>query len=238
MAQIICENVTLGYEREVVVSGLSFSVNAGDYLCIVGENGSGKSTLMKALLGLLQPVSGSIATGDGLMRNDVGYLPQQTPVQRDFPASVREIVLSGFQARKGLLPFYSRAEKAEAHDNMDRMGVLSLEDRCYRELSGGQQQRVLLARALCATKKILLLDEPVAGLDPKVTADMYRLIEGLNKDGITIIMVSHDIGAAVTYASHILHIGKSVFFGTTAAYLESAAGKLYLMQEAEKETVA
>lgn len=238
MAQIICENVTLGYERDVVVSDLSFSVEAGDYLCIVGENGSGKSTLMKALLGLLQPVSGTVRTGDGLRHNDVGYLPQQTPVQRDFPASVYEIVLSGFQARKGFFPFYTNEERKEARENMERMGILPFERRCYRELSGGQQQRVLLARALCAAKKILLLDEPVAGLDPKVTSDMYRLIDNLNRDGVTIIMVSHDIGAAVTYASHILHIGESVFFGTTASYLESAAGRLYLMRDAEKETVA
>lgn len=238
MAQIICENVTLGYERDVVVSDLSFSVEAGDYLCIVGENGSGKSTLMKALLGLLQPVSGTVRTGDGLRHNDVGYLPQQTPVQRDFPASVYEIVLSGFQARKGFFPFYTNEERKEARENMERMGILPFERRCYRELSGGQQQRVLLARALCAAKKILLLDEPVAGLDPKVTSDMYRLIDDLNRDGVTIIMVSHDIGAAVTYASHILHIGESVFFGTTASYLESAAGRLYLMRDAEKETVA
>ena len=238
MAQIICENVTLGYERDVVVSDLSFSVEAGDYLCIVGENGSGKSTLMKALLGLLQPVSGTVRTGDGLRHNDVGYLPQQTPVQRDFPASVHEIVLSGFQARKGFFPFYTKEEQKEARENMERMGILPFERRCYRELSGGQQQRVLLARALCAAKKILLLDEPVAGLDPKVTSDMYRLIDDLNRDGVTIIMVSHDIGAAVTYASHILHIGESVFFGTTASYLESAAGRLYLMRDAEKETVA
>ncbi|MBR0172074.1 MAG: metal ABC transporter ATP-binding protein [Lachnospiraceae bacterium] len=238
MAQIICENVTLGYERDVVVSGLSFSVHAGDYLCIVGENGSGKSTLMKAVLGLLQPLSGTIRTGDGLKHNDVGYLPQQTPVQRDFPASVREIVLSGFQARKGFFPFYTKEEQKEARENMERMGILPFERRCYRELSGGQQQRVLLARALCAAKKILLLDEPVAGLDPKVTSDMYRLIDDLNRDGVTIIMVSHDIAAAVTYASHILHIGESVFFGTTASYLESAAGRLYLMRDAEKETVA
>ena len=238
MAQIICENVTLGYERDVVVSDLSFSVEAGDYLCIVGENGSGKSTLMKALLGLLQPVSGTVRTGDGLRHNDVGYLPQQTPVQRDFPASVYEIVLSGFQARKGFFPFYTNEERKEARENMERMGILPFERRCYRELSGGQQQRVLLARALCAAKKILLLDEPVSGLDPKVTSDMYRLIDDLNRDGVTIIMVSHDIGAAVTYASHILHIGESVFFGTTASYLESAAGRLYLMRDAEKETVA
>ena len=238
MAQIICENVTLGYERDVVVSDLSFSVEAGDYLCIVGENGSGKSTLMKALLGLLQPVSGTVRTGDGLRHNDVGYLPQQTPVQRDFPASVYEIVLSGFQARKGFFPFYTKEERKEARENMERMGILPFERRCYRELSGGQQQRVLLARALCAAKKILLLDEPVSGLDPKVTSDMYRLIDDLNRDGVTIIMVSHDIGAAVTYASHILHIGESVFFGTTASYLESAAGRLYLMRDAEKETVA
>ena len=228
MAQIICENVTLGYERDVVVSDLSFSVEAGDYLCIVGENGSGKSTLMKALLGLLQPVSGTVRTGDGLRHNDVGYLPQQTPVQRDFPASVYEIVLSGFQARKGFFPFYTNEERKEARENMERMGILPFERRCYRELSGGQQQRVLLARALCATGKMLLLDEPVAGLDPKVTAEMYSLVEKLNReDGITVIMISHDIDAALRYADHILHVGKKIFFGTKEEYLESDAAGVF-----------
>ena len=222
MAQLICQDVTLGYDGHEIVSGLNFEVNAGDYLCIVGENGSGKSTLMRTILSLQSPMRGKVTTGDGLRRSEIGYLPQQTLVQRDFPASVWEIVLSGCQGRQGLRPFYTKADKQLALDNIRKMGIEPLMRRCYRELSGGQQQRVLLARALCATQKILLLDEPVSGLDPRVTTEMYELIASLNRDdGITIIMISHDLDAAMRYADHILHIGKTVFFGTKEDYLQS-----------------
>lgn len=220
MALIKCENLSLGYEGRAIIENLNFEVNSGDYLCIVGENGSGKSTLIKTLLGLQSPLAGSITTGDGLLRNEIGYLPQQTVVQRDFPASVREVVLSGCQGHLGLRPFYSKEDKALAAQNMEKMGITALSGRCYRELSGGQQQRVLLARALCATRRILLLDEPVSGLDPKVTAEMYNLIYTLNKDeNITVITISHDIAAAVRYANRILHIGKEIFFGTKEEYV-------------------
>ncbi|MCR5584285.1 MAG: metal ABC transporter ATP-binding protein [Lachnospiraceae bacterium] len=231
MALITVRNLSLGYEGKAIVENLNFTVNAGDYLCVVGENGSGKSTLMKTLLTLRAPLAGSIEIGDGLKKNEIGYLPQQTMVQKDFPASVKEIVLSGCQARCGLRPFYNKEEKALAQENMERMGITNLADRCYRELSGGQQQRVLLARALCATRKILLLDEPVSGLDPKVTLEMYNLIAKINKEGITVIMISHDLGAAVRYADHILHIGSSLFFGSKEEYLKSEAGKLFLLQQ-------
>lgn len=228
MAQLTCQNLSVGYDGRPVLQGLNFEASAGDYLCIVGENGSGKSTLMKTILGLQAPISGTILTGDGLRKNEIGYLPQQTQVQKDFPASVKEIVLSGCQGRCGRRPFYSKKEKRLAADAMDKMRISQLAGRCYRELSGGQQQRVLLARALCATRKMLLLDEPVSGLDPKVTVEMYELIESLNQeDGITVIMISHDLSAALRYASHILHIDDSVFFGTTADYLRSPQGKLF-----------
>mgnify|MGYP000376533404 FL=1 len=220
MAQLTCQNLCVGYDGKPVLQGLNFEVFAGDYLCIVGENGSGKSTLMKTILGLQMPISGRILTGDGLRKNEIGYLPQQTVVQKDFPASVREIVLSGCQGRCGSRPFYNREEKKMAADAMEKMQIAPLAKRCYRTLSGGQQQRVLLSRALCATRKMLLLDEPVSGLDPKVTAEMYALIQKLNyEDGITVVMISHDLNAALQYASHILHIGDSAFFGTKAAYL-------------------
>lgn len=225
MAQLSCKNVSLGYEGKSILSGLSFEVNAGDYLCILGENGSGKSTLMKTILGLHSPMSGKIEFSDGLNPKEIGYLPQQTLIQKDFPASVREIVISGCQGKCGIRPFYNKEEKQAALSNMKRLGIENLSKRCYRELSGGQQQRVLLARALCAAGKMLLLDEPVAGLDPKVTADMYSLIKGLNDDGITIIMISHDIQAALKYSSHILHIGDYVFFGTRNEYLNSECFK-------------
>ncbi len=228
MALITCKDLVLGYDGRAITQAFDFSVHTGDYLCIVGENGSGKSTLIKTLLRLQSPISGSIETGDGLQANEIGYLPQQTAVQRDFPASVREIVISGCQGRCGLRPFYNRKEKALAAEMMHKLGLDGMEKRCYRELSGGQQQRVLLARALCATQKILLLDEPVAGLDPKVTTEMYRIIDDLNKqDGVTIIMISHDMDAALYYASHILHIGDTSFYGTKAEYLNSKIGKRF-----------
>ena len=224
MTLLTVRDLSFGYDSHAIISNLNFTVNAGDYLCIVGENGSGKTTLMKTLLGLREPLSGQIIPGDGLKPNEIGYLPQQTVVQKDFPASVREIVLSGCQGRCGLRPFYNKTEKQLAEENMKRMGIADLAGSCYRELSGGQQQRVLLARALCATRKILLLDEPVSGLDPKVTSEMYELIRDLNREGVAIIMISHDIAAAVKYASHILHIGSHVFFGTKEEYVNSSFG--------------
>lgn len=230
MAQLTCENVSLGYDNKTILSNLSFSVNSGDYLCIAGENGSGKSTLMRTMLGLQKPMSGEISLGDGLKKGEIGYLPQQTDVQKNFPASVKEIVLSGCQARAGLRPFYNNQEKEMAANAMKKMRIEELSKRCYRELSGGQQQRVLLARALCATQKILLLDEPVSGLDPRVTAEMYELISGLNKEGITIIMISHDIDVAISEASHILHICDKPFFGTKEEYLKSELGSKFIEQ--------
>ena len=215
---LACRDASLGYEHRALLEHLTFTVRAGDYLCVVGENGSGKSTLMKSLLGLLPPLAGTIDC-PAQRAGAIGYLPQQTSAQRDFPATVSEVVLSGFANKRGLHFFYSAAEKSAALMNMGKLGVLELQNRCYRELSGGQQQRVLLARALCATRKILLLDEPVTGLDPKAAAEMYALINRLNReDGITIIMISHDISAAERYATHILLTGDAPFFGTQAAY--------------------
>ena len=261
MALLSCRDLSLGYEGKPILEHIYFEVNIGDYLCIVGENGSGKSTLMKTILGLIRPLKGQVLTGDGLHQNEIGYLPQQTLVQRDFPASVYEIVLSGCQGRQGmrqreigylpqqtlvqrdfpasvyeivlsgcqgrqgLRPFYSKADKALAWQNIRRMELEPLARRCYRELSGGQQQRVLLARALCATRKLLLLDEPVAGLDPKVTTEMYQLIADLNrKDGITVVMISHDLESALRYADHILHIGSRIYYGPVEGYLSSETG--------------
>ena len=221
MAQIICQNLSIGYEGRAICQNINCSVGKGEYLCIVGENGCGKSTFMRTLLQLQQPVSGKILLGDGLEEHEIGYLPQQTVIQKDFPASVREIVLSGCQNHCGLRPFYNRKEKQHAEEMMEKMKIAHLSEQCYRELSGGQQQRVLLARALCAAKKILLLDEPVSGLDPKATEEMYHLLEQLNHDEkMTVIMISHDIKAAVIYASHILYLGNPMFYGTKEEYLE------------------
>lgn len=228
MAQLTCQALSVGYEGKAVLQDLNFSVRSGDYLCIVGENGAGKSTLMKTILGLQPPIRGKVLTGDGLRPNEIGYLPQQTQVQKDFPASVWEIVLSGCQGRCGRRPFYRRAEKRLAEHTLEKLHIAPLARRCYRELSGGQQQRVLLARALCATRSMLLLDEPTAGLDPKATAELYQLIARLNhQDGITVLMISHDLTAALDAASHILHIGQTVFFGTVDAYRTSPEGRLF-----------
>ncbi|MCR5816280.1 MAG: ABC transporter ATP-binding protein [Ruminococcus sp.] len=237
--QIVCREATLGYENMTVAEGIDFTVSEGDYLCILGENGSGKSTLIKTILGLKPVDSGSI-DWVGLTPKEIGYLPQQTVVQKDFPASVREIVLSGCLSKTGFKPFYGRELKELAAQNMQRLGISDLAKRCYRELSGGQQQRVLLARALCATSKVLLLDEPVTGLDPKAQNDLYELISELNKSGITIIMVSHDVNAAVRYASHVLHMGhrRQLFFGSKEDYLQSRIGKSFIMSDSDDGEVS
>lgn len=208
MAQLICRNVAVGYGSKVVLHNINFEVHAGNYICIAGENGSGKTTLMKTILGLQKPLKGEIHLGDGLHANEIGYLPQQTVLQKDFPASVQEIVLSGFQGTCGIRPFYNRKEKKRAQKALQEVGMDRFSRNCYRELSGGQQQRVLLARALCATKKMMVLDEPVSGLDPKAAADMYQTIYRLNRQyGITILMISHDLDLAKRYATHILRVG-------------------------------
>ena len=230
MALIKCENVSIGYEGQTVVRDLNFQINTGDYLCIVGENGSGKSTLVKSLLGLKGVESGRIVFGDGLKQNEIGYLPQQTDVQKDFPASVYEVVLSGRLNSRGLKPFYTSSDRQQAYEKMEILGIRDLAKQCFRDLSGGQRQRVLLARALCATKKLLLLDEPVTGLDPLVTAEFYQLIRQINRDsGIAVVMVSHDIESAVEDASHILHLQEKVlFFGTAEDYRRSRVGRTSL----------
>jgi len=222
MALITCRDVTLSYDSKEVISNLNFAVNQGDYLCILGENGSGKSTLIKAVLGLKNPSKGKITFEDGLRQNEIGYIPQQTQVQKDFPATVWEVVRSGFLNKMRFKMFYSSEQNRRALEIMDKLSIVDLKNRSYRELSGGQQQRVLLARALCATSKVLLLDEPAAGLDHTVTNRLYRLIEKINKeDNITVIMVSHDQDAALKYASHILHIHKeNLFFGEKEHYLQ------------------
>jgi len=228
---IHCKNASFAYDGKTAAEGINFEVNCGNYLCIVGENGSGKSTLMKGLLGLMRPISGEVMLGEGLKSTEIGYLPQQISGQKDFPASVGEVVISGRLNSRGMLPFYSKKDRAIAKKNMEQLGVYDLRSKSFRELSGGQQQRVLLSRALCATSKVLLLDEPVSGLDPLVTAELYKTIKKLGHDtGITIIMISHDINAAVENASHILHLHtKQVFFGTSKEYQKSNIGRSFIM---------
>jgi zinc transport system ATP-binding protein len=228
MALIECRDLTLSYDGNVVLSGLSFQVEEGDYLCVVGENGCGKSTLLKAILSLKSPDSGEILFREGLRQEDIGYLPQQTEAQKDFPANVWEVVLSGCLNSRGLRPFYSKEDRARARANMEKLEIGDLARACFRELSGGQQRRVLLARALCAAKRLLLLDEPFAGLDPVITQDLYRTARELRGEGMTIVMVSHDLAGAAANASHILHLQKGpAFFGTVPDYLNSSLGRRF-----------
>ena len=228
MSLITAKNLSIGYDSHVVAEGISFTVSEGDYLCIVGENGAGKSTLMKTLLRLQPPLGGELLFDEKPEDGGIGYLPQQTAIQRDFPASVREIVLSGCRRGKGFMPFYDREDKALADATISEMGIKELSRKCYRELSGGQQQRVLLARALCAAGRVLLLDEPAAGLDPAATEDMYKTISALNEKGMTVIMISHDIEAAVRYASHILMLGRRHFFGRKEDFIKDGADLWYV----------
>lgn len=226
---IVCKDLSLGYEGQSVLAHLDLRVRSGDYLCIVGDNGSGKSTLLRGLLGLLAPQSGEIRRAPELKQGAVGYLPQQTRAQRDFPATVLEVVLSGFLNRRGARFFYTAGEKTAALQNMGKLGVLELKDQSYRDLSGGQQQRVLLARALCAASRLLILDEPVTGLDPAAAQDLYKTLAYLNqKEGMAVIMVTHDLRPALRSAGTVLHIGRrGNFLGTPQEYLASPYGRRF-----------
>lgn len=230
MAILSCRELSFAYEGRTVLEDVNFEIAQGDYLCIVGENGSGKSTLMKGLLGLKAPSRGTVSFGDGLRQTEIGYLPQQSEMQRDFPASVFEVVLSGCLNSLGRRMHYGAEERRRAEANLERMGIEELKSESYQALSGGQQQRVLLARALCATRRLLLLDEPVTGLDPIAAQEMYNLIKLVNLcDGISVIMVSHDIHEAVRYATKILHLGHTqLFFGSASDYRDSSLARRFL----------
>lgn len=225
-----CEHVDFGYENYDVVKDVSMEIYPGDYLCIVGENGSGKSTLMKGLLGLLKPTGGKLTLSEELRRSGIGYLPQQTPAQKDFPATVYEVVISGCLGKRGNRPFYSAKERAMAELNMEKLGIMDLKKSCYRDLSGGQKQRALIARALCATDKLLILDEPITGLDPSAAQDFYHVIRRLNRDeNVAVLMVSHDISAIVGQARKILQLKQTVqFYGSVEEYKKSALGREFL----------
>lgn len=232
MAQLRCENISVGYEDGIVVSDVSFELNRGDYVCIVGENGAGKSSLLKGILGLARIQSGRIEYGDGISRADVGYLPQQKDYQKNFPATVKEVVMSGFLNKMGLRPYYNKAEKAKAMEILKDFGMADYVKASFGSLSGGQKQRVLLARALCATDKLLLLDEPTTGLDPVATEELYELLKRLNREKkTTILMVSHDLNKAVSDAGLILHVNKRSgcgYFGPADKYLDSDAARHFL----------
>ena len=251
---IQCQNVSFGYEGQIIVRGLDFTVRAGDFLLLAGENGSGKSTLIKGLLRLLSPMEGTLSFKAEFERTHIGYLSQQTAVKQDFPAGVFEIALSGYLGKMKLRPFYTRTEKQKTEENLRLLGIADLKNRCFRELSGGQQRRVLLARSLCAAEpaaedairgsppvKLLVLDEPFAGLDPLISAELYKLLAEINRvTGMTIIMASHDI-EAISYVSHVLHLqnlhsknlqpqNRQLFFGSTEEYRRSDTGKNFFIK--------
>ncbi len=235
MRLIEVRGLSIGYDGKTVVSGLNFDVNEGDFLCVFGENGSGKSSLIKAILGLKSTASGHIHFEKGFSRRDIGYMPQKTQVQRDFPASVGEVVLSGCQGSMGLRPFYGRVEKQKADAAMRRLNIFDIKKESYRSLSGGQQQRVLLARSLCGADRLILLDEPTTALDPIATGEFYRLIADLNRrEGITVVMVSHDISGALRFSTSVLHLGGSevMFYGKTADYVKTKIGESFMGGEA------
>ena len=219
-----CEHVDFGYENQDAVVDVSLEVRTGDYICIVGENGSGKSTLMKGILGLLKPTAGRIEVSEELKRAGIGYLPQQTEAQKDFPATV----------------FYSGKEKNAARANLERLGIADLRKSCFRDLSGGQKQRVLIARALCATDRLLVLDEPITGLDPSAIQEFYQLIRHLNREEqVAILMVSHDMANIVHQADKILHLRqRPLFYGPVREYVKSRWAREFLAGEDAAEEKA
>jgi len=226
---IECNNLCIGYDNNIIEKDLNLKIEENDYLVIFGENGTGKTTFLKTILGLNKPISGEIIIDKDIKRNEIGYLPQKTTVQKDFPASIWEIVLSGCQSSLGFKPFYTKKEKQKAKDSIDLVGLSDMEKKSFRVLSGGQQQRVLLARAFCATQKMLILDEPVTGLDPIATKEMYELISNFNKKGVTIIMISHDVNEAIKYANKVLYFGSTIYYGTKEEFMNSEIGSKYLM---------
>ena len=231
MILISGRNLTLGYEGQPIIRNLSFSVEQGDYLCIVGENGSGKSTFVKTVLSLIEPLDGEIRYSGGLKKNEIGYLPQQSGIQRDFPSSVMEVVLSGCLNRHKRIFGYSAEEKKKACYELEKLGLSEYRKASFQELSGGQQQRVLLARALMATEKLLFLDEPVTGLDPKTSSELYEIVDSLNRNGITIMMVTHDIHPALNDARTILHLSHNgYFFGPKEKYFLSPMGMEFMKE--------
>lgn len=214
-------NLSLGYNNIPVIQNLNVKINDGDFVCIVGSNGVGKSTLIKGILGLLKPISGSIELNN-IKKNFIGYMPQETKVDSNFPASVYEIVLSGTLNKVGLKPSYSKELKKIADDNLKLLDIYSLKDKCFNELSGGQRQRVLLARSLCSTSKILILDEPSNNLDYNSKKNLYKILQYLNEEKtMTIIMVTHDLDHNNLIGNKILSLQKgNYFYGNTNDFVK------------------
>lgn len=222
---LTCRKLVPGYGARAVAGEIDIDVSEGDGLCVVGGNGTGKSTFLRTLLGLQPALSGEVSFNPSLRPGDIGYLPQQNPLQRDFPATAREVAMSGCQAMRGTRPFFRERERAIANEAMGRFGVAAFADRPYRELSGGQRQRVLLARALCAGRRLLVLDEPATGLDPGAAAELYAAMAELHRGGLATISVTHDMAGGLEGATHILDLGRAKpFFGPMAEWARSRPG--------------
>jgi len=233
MKIIECKKLNIGYADKLVCSNITFSVEKGQYVCIIGENGSGKSTLIKTILGLNKPLNGRVVFGGHFNKSHVGYLPQQTEFQKDFPATVREIVMSGFLGRMGFRPFYNKVEKEKCNKILSQLGATDYQDKSFKDLSGGQQQRVLLARALCATDELLVLDEPTNGLDARAIRHFYELIDKLNRDnGLTVVMVTHSVENVIKYATHVVYLKDTMeFAGAKEEFLNSEYAKYFKLGE-------
>jgi len=233
MKIIECKKLSIGYNNKVVCKNINFSVNKGEYVCLVGENGSGKSTLLKTILGVNKSLSGKVIFEKEFSTKNIGYLPQQSDMQKDFPATVTEVVMSGFLGRMGIRPFYNKVEKEKAEKIMQELEIKPLSKKSYKELSGCQQQRVLLARALCATDDLLVMDEPVNGLDARAIKKFYALIKKLNvENGLTIIMVSHNIDKVIDYATNIVFLkNEMAFAGSKEEFLQSEYAKYFKLED-------
>ena len=228
MKYITIKDLSIGYDAHPVLENINLEIDSGDYICVIGENGAGKSTFLKTILNLIKPIKGSFEYEEGINQSDFSYLPQQNDIQKDFPATVSEIVISGFNGKMKLRPFYNKQEKSTAEELMKKVGIYEFKNKSFRDLSGGQKQRTLLARALCAGGKILVLDEPNSGLDPVASEELYNSICELNKEGISIVMVSHDLNAAIKYSNKILYLGKEAYFASKEEYIESEIGKEFI----------
>lgn len=220
------ENLTIGYDNQIILKDVNLSINEGEYVCILGANGSGKSTLLKTVLGLIKPLTGKIIIDK---KTSIGYVPQAKMLQQDFPATVNEIVMSGCLKKMKWRPFYTKKERDLANKNMKLLQISSLKNKSFSELSGGQQQRALIARALCATNKVLFLDEPFTALDGYGALKLYGILKKLNRDEhVTIVVISHDVDTILRYANHVIHVDETIVFdGTKEDYLESSFMKEY-----------
>lgn len=225
------KDLNFNYGKIKILKDINFELDKGDYLGIIGANGSGKTTLIKVLLGLLQPSSGTVVYHQNILEdNALGYVPQKTfGDHQNFPATVKEIVRTGLLANKGFLKQYNDEDNKKVVEILNRLNLCDLKNRKINKLSGGQQQRVLLARSLVSNPRVLILDEPTSALDPEVREDFYQLLETVNKSGVTIILISHDLQSIEPYLNKVLLLDRKIlFFGNPKDFNKTVSAKSYL----------